>query len=170
MDNQEQVKQIQRDYYKQYRDNNKDKINEYQREYRAKNKDRVKQYNKTYWLKKASLIQNAQEVIKVSTSIKALNDVMRNPKTYSQTKALCSYLWVRADSKSGLSYPPKAQILSEVNLTEKLYNQCLAVLKNNGYIKEVIITKKDKEGKTYNINAYDLNYYGTPKIETKSDN
>jgi hypothetical protein len=59
MDNQEQVKQIQRDYYKQYRDNNKDKINEYQREYRAKNKDRVKQYNKTYWLKKANLIQNA---------------------------------------------------------------------------------------------------------------
>lgn len=69
----------------------------------------------------------------MSTSIKALNEVMRNPKTYSQTKALYSYLWVRADSKSGLSYPPKAQILAEVNLTEKLFNQCLAVLKNNGY-------------------------------------
>ena len=111
-----------------------------------------------------------REVIKVSTSIKTLNEVMRNPKTYSQTKALYGYLWVRADSKSGLSYPPKAQILSEVNLTEKLYNQCLAVLKNSGYIKEVIITKKDKEGKTYNINAYDLNYYGTPKTDTKADN
>lgn len=97
----------------------------------------------------------------MGTSIKALNEVMRNPKTYSQTKALYSYLWVRADSKSGLSYPPKAQILSEVNLTEKLYNQCLAVLKNNGYIKDTIITKNDNEGKTYNINGFDLNYYGT---------
>lgn len=100
----------------------------------------------------------------MSTSIKALNEVMRNPKTYSQTKALYSYLWVRADSKSGLSYPPKAQILSEVNLTEKLFNQCLAVLKNSGYVRETIITKKSAEGKTYNINGYDLNYY-----ETKTD-
>ena len=95
----------------------------------------------------------------MSLSIKRLNEVMRNPKTYSQTKALYSYLWVRADSKSGLSYPPKEQILSEVNLTEKLYNQCLAILKNYGYVKDTIITKKDKEGKTYNINAYDLNVY-----------
>ena len=94
----------------------------------------------------------------MSTSIKALNEVMRDNKTYSQTKALYSYLWVRADSKSGYSYPPKSQILTEVNLTDKLFNQCLAVLINKGYIKETIITKKDKEGKTYNINAYDLNY------------
>jgi hypothetical protein len=97
----------------------------------------------------------------MSTSIKTLNEVMRDSKTYSQTKALYSYLWVRADSKSGLSYPPKTQILSEVNLTEKLYNQCLAVLINKGYIKETTITKKDKEGKTYNINGFDLNYYPT---------
>ena len=95
----------------------------------------------------------------MSTSIKRLNEVMRNPKTYSQTKALYSYLWVRADSKSGLSYPPKSQILSEVNLTEKQYNQCLAILKNYDYVRDTIITKKDKEGKTYNINAYDLNVY-----------
>ena len=99
----------------------------------------------------------------MSTSIKTLNEVMRNPKTYSQTKALYSYLWVRADSKSGLSYPPKQQILSEVNLTEKLYTQCLAVLINNGYIKETIITKTNNEGKPYNITAYDLNYYETPQ-------
>ncbi len=98
----------------------------------------------------------------MSTSIKRLNEVMRNPKTYSQTKALYSYLWVRADSKSGLSYPPKEQILSEVNLTEKLFNQCLAILKNYDYVRDTIITKKDKEGKTYNINAYDLNVYDTP--------
>lgn len=95
----------------------------------------------------------------MSTSIKRLNEVMRNPKTYSQTKALYSYLWVRADSKSGLSYPPKEQILSEVNLTEKLFDQCLAILKNYDYVRDTIITKKDKEGKTYNINAYDLNVY-----------
>ena len=95
----------------------------------------------------------------MSLSIKRLNEVMRNPKTYSQTKALYSYLWVRADSKSGISYPPKEQILSEVNLTDKLYSQCLAILKNYGYVKDTIITKKDDKGNTYNINAYDLNVY-----------
>ena len=93
----------------------------------------------------------------MSISIKRLNEVMRNPKTYSQTKALYSYLWVRADAKSGLSYPPKAQILSEINLTEQLYNQCLAVLKNNGYIKDVTITKTNANGEKYIINAFDLN-------------
>ena len=95
----------------------------------------------------------------MSTSIKRLNEVMRNPKTYSQTKALYSYLWVRADAKSGLSYPPKAQILEEVNLTEPLYNQCLSILKNYNYVRDTIITKTDKNGKTYNINAFDLNVY-----------
>ena len=105
----------------------------------------------------------------MSTSIKTLNEVMRNPKTYAQTKALYSYLWVRADSKSGLSYPPKAQILSEINLTEKLFNQCLAVLKNNGYVRDTIITKKSAEGKTYNINGYDLNYYDTSDASDKLD-
>ena len=94
----------------------------------------------------------------MSTSIKTLNEVMRDSKTYSQTKALYSYLWVRADYKSGLSYPPKEQILSEVNLTEKLYKQCLAVLINKGYVKETIINKKDANGKIYNVNAFDLNY------------
>jgi len=93
----------------------------------------------------------------MATSIKVLNEVMRNPKTFSQTKALYSYLWVRADSKSGLSYPPKKQILSEVNLTEQLYTQCLSILKNYGYIKETIIDKIDKNGKPYQINAFDLN-------------
>ena len=92
----------------------------------------------------------------MSKSIKTLNEVMRNPKTYAQTKALYSYLWVRADSKSGLSYPPKKQILEEINLTEKLYTQCGAILINNGYIKEVVIDKVDKEGKPYQINGFDL--------------
>ena len=97
----------------------------------------------------------------MSLTLKRLNEVMRDSKTYSQTKALYSYLWVRADSKSGLSYPPKAQILAEVNLTEKLFNQCLAVLKNNGYVRDTIITKKDNKGNTYNVYAYDLNVYDT---------
>lgn len=50
----EKVAEIKRDYYKQYRDANKDKLNQYQRDYRAKNKDKVKEYNKNYWLKKAN--------------------------------------------------------------------------------------------------------------------
>ena len=57
MDNLEQVKEVKRDYYKKYRDANKDKLNAYQRQYRADNKDKVKQYNQTYWIKKANLIQ-----------------------------------------------------------------------------------------------------------------
>ena len=93
----------------------------------------------------------------MSTSIKRLNEVMRNPKTWAQTKALYSYLWVRADSKSGLAYPPKEQILSEINLTEKQFYQCLAILKNYDYVKDTTITKQDDKGKEYTINAYDLN-------------
>ena len=93
------------------------------------------------------------------TSIKKLNEVMRDPKLYAQTKALYSYLWIRADYKTGLSYPPKAQILSEVNLTESQFNQCLAILKNYNYVRDIIITKKDDKGNNYNINAYDLNVY-----------
>ena len=58
IDIQEQLKQTQREYNRQYRLNNKDKLNQYQREYRQKNKDKVKQYNKTYWLKKAKLLKN----------------------------------------------------------------------------------------------------------------
>ena len=91
---------------------------------------------------------------------------MRNPKTYCQTKALYSYLWVRADSKSGICYPSKEQILSEVNLTENLFNQCLAVLINYGYVRQTTITKTNDEGKPYSVNAYDLNYYETPPIKT----
>lgn len=56
MDKQEQIKILKREYFKKYRDANKDKINAYQRKYRADNKDKVKQYNQTYWLKKASLL------------------------------------------------------------------------------------------------------------------
>lgn len=90
------------------------------------------------------------------TSIKMLNVVMRDSKLYAQTKALYSYLWIRADYKSGLSYPPKAQTLSELNLTESLYNQGLKVLENRGYIKATTKEQEDKDGKKYTINCYDI--------------
>lgn len=57
MDKQDEIKKLKREYYKKYRDANKDKLNAYQRQYRADNKEKVKQYNKKYWLKKANLIQ-----------------------------------------------------------------------------------------------------------------
>lgn len=49
--------QLRREYQKQYRDKNKDKINQKQRDWRNANKDRVKGYNQTYWLKKANQLQ-----------------------------------------------------------------------------------------------------------------
>ena len=55
MDN-KKILEVKREYYKKYRESNKDKINKYQREYRANNKDKVKQYNQNYWSKKANLI------------------------------------------------------------------------------------------------------------------
>lgn len=92
-------------------------------------------------------------------SIKRFNEVMRANGMYAQTKALYSYLYVRGDYKSGLSYPPKAQILSEIPITEKLYNQGIAVLLNKGYIRETTKECKDKQGKKYIVNAFDLNDY-----------
>lgn len=56
MEQKELIKKLKQEYYKKYRQDNRDKINAYQREYRANNKDKVKQYNKTYWIKKANLI------------------------------------------------------------------------------------------------------------------
>lgn len=83
-------------------------------------------------------------------TIKRLNEVMRNPKLYAQTKALYSYLYVRADHKTNMAYPPKEQILKELNITESLYIQGLKVLENQGYIKTD--TKQAKEDKhTYTI-------------------
>lgn len=101
----------------------------------------------------------------MSLTLKRLNEVMRDSKTYSQTKALYSYLWIRADKESGLSYPPKKQILSEINLTEEHYKQGLGVLIKKGYIKETTKDMVDKEGKKYTINCYDLNDYGTSDVK-----
>lgn len=93
-------------------------------------------------------------------TIKKLNEVMRNPKLYAQTKALYSYLYVRADHKTNLAYPPKKQILEELNLTEGLFTQGLAVLEKQGYIKIGIAEGTNKETKeTYTYTTYKLLEY-----------
>lgn len=100
----------------------------------------------------------------MGTSIKTLNEIMRNPKLYAQTKALYSYLWVRADSKSGLAYPPKKQMQDEINLNDNMLNEGLSVLSKMGYIK--IGTKENIDKKTkqpYTFTTYEL-------IDTTKDN
>lgn len=47
------AKDIKREYYKQYREKNKDHIKETYKKWRDNNKDKVKQYNQNYWNKKA---------------------------------------------------------------------------------------------------------------------
>lgn len=47
------AKDIKREYYKQYREKNKDRIKETYKKWRDNNKDKVKQYNQSYWNKKA---------------------------------------------------------------------------------------------------------------------
>ena len=90
-------------------------------------------------------------------TLKRLNEVMRNPKLYAQTKAIYSYLYVRADHKTNLAYPPKKQMLEEIRLTEPLFMQGIAVLENQGYIKTGTAEGKDKEtNKTYTYTTYQL--------------
>lgn len=88
------------------------------------------------------------------TSIKKLNEVMRDPKLYAQTKALYSYLWIRADYKTGLSYPPKEQTLSELNLTEGLYIQGIKVLESRGFITPTTKDMIDANDRKYTINCW----------------
>lgn len=49
---------LKRDYYKKYRENNRERINEKYKQWRENNKDKIKQYNKNYWNKKASEVTN----------------------------------------------------------------------------------------------------------------
>lgn len=88
------------------------------------------------------------------TSIKKLNEVMRDPKLYAQTKALYSYLWIRADYKTGYTYPPKEQVLSELNLTEGLYIQGIKVLESRGYIIPTTKDLVDANNNPYTINCW----------------
>ena len=90
-------------------------------------------------------------------TIKRLNEVMRNPKLYAQTKAIYSYLYVRADHKRDIAYPPKKQILEEIRLTEPLLQQGLAVLEKSGYIKIDTAEGTDKQtNKPYTYTTYTL--------------
>lgn len=90
-------------------------------------------------------------------TLKRLNEVMRNPKLYAQTKAIYSYLYVRADHKTNLAYPPKKQMLEEIRLTEPLFMQGIAVLENQGYIKTDTSEGKDKKtNKPYTYTTYQL--------------
>lgn len=98
---------------------------------------------------------------------KALTDVMRDNKLWSQTKALYTYYLVRTDFKSGLSYPPKSQILTEVNLTDKQFTECLKVLVNRGLLIETPKELTDKDNKPYTITAYKVYGVGNDATDNK---
>lgn len=53
-----QAQEARRDYKRQYRIRNRDKINRQQRKWRANNPDKVHQYNKGYWERKAEKARN----------------------------------------------------------------------------------------------------------------
>jgi hypothetical protein len=43
-----------REYARQYRENNRKRVNELHKEWRSRNKEKVKGYNERYWEKKAA--------------------------------------------------------------------------------------------------------------------
>ena len=90
-------------------------------------------------------------------TLKMLSKAMRDPKLYAQTKAIYSYLYVRADHKRDIAYPPKKQMLEEIRLTEPLLQQGLAVLEKSGYIKIGTAEGIDqKTNKPYTYTTYTL--------------
>jgi len=50
----EAAKSARYEYQKQWRRNNREKVNAYQRQWKKDNPDKVKQYNDSYWEKKAA--------------------------------------------------------------------------------------------------------------------
>ena len=50
----EQAKAASREYWRKYRESNKEKVNAYQRKWRRANPDKVKAAQKRYWEKKAA--------------------------------------------------------------------------------------------------------------------
>ncbi|WP_415536030.1 hypothetical protein [Dehalobacter sp. 4CP] len=44
-----------KDYFKNYREENKEKLNKYQREWRSEHPEKVKEYQERYWLNKLQL-------------------------------------------------------------------------------------------------------------------
>ena len=90
-------------------------------------------------------------------TIKQLNLIMRDKGLFAQTKAIYSYLFVRADHKSDIAYPSKKQMLEEIRLTEDMLKQGLSVLENKGYIKTGTAEGKDKKtGESYTYTTYTL--------------
>jgi len=53
-----QAKELKKQYFKEYREKNKDRIKETYSKWRKENKDKVKQYNQNYWNKKALEVAN----------------------------------------------------------------------------------------------------------------
>lgn len=50
----ELAKEQKREYYRQYREKNRERYNQTAREWRANNKEKVKQYQADYWDRKAN--------------------------------------------------------------------------------------------------------------------
>lgn len=49
----EELKEVQRQYNREYYQKNKEKIREYQQQWRKENPEKVKEYNQNTWIKKA---------------------------------------------------------------------------------------------------------------------
>jgi len=49
-------------YLKEYRKNNKEKINQYQRKWRSENKDKVISYQNRYWSNKQIIKKEVDEI------------------------------------------------------------------------------------------------------------
>ena len=49
-----EAEQLRREYYKKYREENKERIDNNHKSWRQKNKEKLKQYNENYWNKKAN--------------------------------------------------------------------------------------------------------------------
>lgn len=58
----ETAKQLRRDYNRNYREANKERISQKQKEWREANKDKLKAYTSNYWNKKAKELQEAQNI------------------------------------------------------------------------------------------------------------
>lgn len=44
-----------KEYFRKYKQENKEKLNEYQREWRAEHPEKVKEYQQRYWMKKLNI-------------------------------------------------------------------------------------------------------------------